>query len=33
MEEARKGRFSAGPFTLAEKGKLPTMIERLEAVD
>jgi hypothetical protein len=28
MEEARKGRFSAGPLTFAEKGKLPAMIER-----
>jgi hypothetical protein len=28
MEEAGKGRFSAGPLTFAEKGKLPAMIER-----
>jgi hypothetical protein len=28
MEEARQGRFSAGPLTVAEKGKLPAMSER-----
>ena len=28
MEETRKERFSAGPLAFAEKGKLPTVIER-----
>jgi len=28
MEEARKGRVSAGPLTFAGKDKLPAMIKR-----
>ena len=28
MEEAKKGRFNAGPLIFAEKGNLPAMIER-----